>query len=120
MMLEKGILDAYQEIIMDMSTTGEQRSWRHLKRNSWGETPVLELLDGTMISEASAIARYLDDSHSGRKIMGEGPVERALDQMWDNRIWTHLVYRFTVAFHVQVSLKRHFHPGRLVYNWGCL
>jgi hypothetical protein len=87
---------------MHMTGAGAQRGWQHLKRNPWGETPTLELEDGSTLSEATAIARYIDNSHPGRKIMGETPLEQALDQQWDNRVWVHLLYRLTVAFHVLV------------------
>ena len=30
-----------------MASGGEQRSWRHLKMNAWGETPTRVLEDGT-------------------------------------------------------------------------
>ncbi len=97
---EKGIVHEVDEQLLDMAAAGEQRGWRHLKRNPWGETPVLELVDGTLISESAAIARYLDQSFAGRKIMGETPAEQALDAMWDDRIWVQILYRLTTAFHV--------------------
>lgn len=59
---EKGIADRFAETVYDMSPVGEQRGWRHLKMNPWGETPTLALADGSFLSETSAIARYLDDS----------------------------------------------------------
>ena len=40
---EKGIADQFNERIYDMTPVGEQRQWRHLKMNPWGETPTLEL-----------------------------------------------------------------------------
>lgn len=54
---EKGIADKVEEKILDMTPGGEQRSWRHLKLNPYGETPALKLPDGTVISESTAIAR---------------------------------------------------------------
>ena len=99
-MHEKGIADHFDETIYDMSPLGEQRGWRHLKMNAWGETPTLALADGSYLSETSAIARYLDDVFGGRKIMGETAHERGLDQMWDNRVWVHILYPIVTAFHV--------------------
>ncbi len=83
-----------------MSPVGEQRQWKHLKMNPWGETPTLELSDGSFISETAAVVRYLDQSFPGRRIMGETAEEQGLDAMWDNRIWVHILYRITTAFHV--------------------
>jgi glutathione S-transferase len=32
--------------------------------------------------------------------MGATPLEQGLDNMWDNRIWVHILYRIVTAFHV--------------------
>ena len=100
LMFEKGIADQVEEQVLDMMKAGEQRQWRHLKRNPWGETPALELADGTFLSEAVAIGRYFDQSFGGRKVMGESPADQALDAMWDNRVWVQILYRLTTMFHV--------------------
>jgi hypothetical protein len=97
---EKGIADQFDERIYDMTPVGEHRQWRHLKMNPWGETPTLELLDGSFISETAAVVRYLDQTFPGRRIMGETPEQQGLDTMWDNRIWVHILYRIVTAFHV--------------------
>ena len=97
---EKGIADLLDETVYDMTPLGEQRSWRHLKMNPWGETPTLQFADGTTLSETAAIARYLDQTCPGRKIMGTDALQQGLDSMWDNRIWVHILYRITTAFHV--------------------
>jgi len=99
-MHEKGIAGQFEERIYDMAPAGEQRQWRHLKMNPWGETPALQLPDGNYLAEADAIARYLDQSGPGRKIMGETPLEQAQDTMWNNRIWVHVLYRLVTTFHV--------------------
>ena len=97
---EKGIADQVDEQVYDMSPLGEQRQWKHLKMNPWGETPTLRLADGSFLSETAAVVRYLDQSFSGRRIMGETPVEQGLDNMWDNRVWIHVLYPLVTAFHV--------------------
>jgi len=99
-MHEKGIADQYEEVVLNMLEKGDQKSWKHHKLNPQGETPALKLADGTVLSESTGIARYLDNVHPGRKIMGENPLEQGLDQSWDQKIWVHLLYRLTVAFHV--------------------
>jgi len=97
---EKGIADAFDEVIYDMAPGGEQRQWRHLKMNPWGETPTLQLEDGSYLSESVAVARYLDQHYPGRKIMGESALQQAQDAMWNDRIWVQILYRITTAFHV--------------------
>ena len=100
LMHEKGIAGHIEEVVLDMAPGGEQRGWQHLKRNPWGETPVLELPGGGTLSESTAIGRYLDSSFPGRKIMGETLLEQAQDLMWDNRVWVQILYRITTMFHV--------------------
>jgi glutathione S-transferase len=97
---EKGIADQIEEVLLNMAPEGEQRQWKHLKRNPWGETPTLELADSTYLAESAAIARFLEQSYPGRKIMGSSPLEQAQDAMWDDRIVTHVLYRLVTMFHV--------------------
>lgn len=99
-MHEKVIADHFDDQVYGMSPIGEQRQWRHLKINPWGETPTLELADGSYLAETAAIVRYLDQSYPVRKIMGETPLQQGLDSMWDNRIWVHILYRIVTMFHV--------------------
>lgn len=47
--------------------------------------PVLELDDGTAISEAVAICRYLEEIHPEPPLLGIDPKDKALVQMWDHR-----------------------------------
>jgi len=97
---EKGIAGEIDETVYDMAPGGEQRGWRHLTMNPWGETPTLRLPDGTILSETAGIVRFLDQHFPGRKMMGETALEQGLDQMWDDRIWVQVLYRLTTAFHV--------------------
>ena len=99
-MHEKGIAAHFDEVVYDMAPGGDQRKWPHLKMNPWGETPTLALKDGTYLSETMGIARYLDQHYPGRKIMGETAIDQGQDTMWENRIWTHLLYRIVTMFHV--------------------
>lgn len=97
---EKGIDSHFAETIYDMAPGGDQRKWPHLKMNIWGETPTLALEGGGYLSETAAIARYLDQQFSGRKVMGSSPLEQGQDTMWENRIFTHILYRIVTMFHV--------------------
>jgi len=97
---EKGIAGEIDETVYDMAPGGEQRGWRHLTMNPWGETPTLRLPDGTILSETAGIVRFLDQHFPGRKVMGETALDQGLDQMWDDRIWVQVLYRLTTAFHV--------------------
>lgn len=45
--------------------------------------PLLELDDGTLISEAMAICRYFEARHPDRPLMGADPEEMARAEMWE-------------------------------------
>jgi glutathione S-transferase len=57
-----------------------------------GQVPVLELDDGTCISESLAICRYLEELNPSPPLFGRTPVERGLTEMWirraEFRVWT--------------------------------
>lgn len=118
LMAEKGIVDKIEEVLLDVSPIGEQRGWRHTNRNQWGEVPTLELKDGTYLSEAGAIARYLDQSYEGRRILGATAREQAEDSQWDSRIWVQILYRLVTTFHVMHAGLGH--KLELTHNpqWG--
>ncbi len=47
--------------------------------------PVLQLDDGTRITESVAICRYLVETHPEPPLMGTGALERAVVEMWHRR-----------------------------------
>ena len=100
---EKGINAHIKEVIYDMAPGGDQRKWPHLKMNPWGETPTMQLADGSFMSESVAIAQYLDSEFEGRKLFGNTPKEQGLVSMWDSRIWVQILYRITTDFHVRLQ-----------------
>lgn len=65
---------------------GGHRAPEHLARNSLGQVPVLELDDGTTISETVAICRYFEALHPEPPLFGVTPLEQALVEMWIRRI----------------------------------
>lgn len=81
---EKGI-DIPSVVMMDVMK-GDARTDEHLKRNSLGELPVLELEDGTYLSESLAICRYLEAQFPATPLMGSNAKESAIIEMWDRRI----------------------------------
>lgn len=84
---EKGI--ALPEVMLDLRAR-DHKSDVHLKRNSLGQVPVLELDDGTTISETVSICRYLEAMYPDPPMFGRTPVEIALIDMWVRRIETQL------------------------------
>ena len=68
-------------------TLAEERPWEHrpqfLAMNPAGELPVLELDDGSHISESVAICRYFETLHPEPALMGADALERATIEMWE-------------------------------------
>jgi len=57
--------------------SGANRSPEFLKKNPLGGLPVLELDDGSHLTESLAIIQYLEDLHPTPPMIGTTPVERA-------------------------------------------
>jgi glutathione S-transferase len=64
----------------------EQKSPEFLKKNPIGSIPVLELDDGTCISESVAICRYIEEIHPEPSLFGRTPKEKAIVEMWLRRV----------------------------------
>lgn len=65
---------------------GENRQGPHLARNPSGQSPTLELDDGTCIAEVTAICEYLDELYPDPPLIGATAQERAVTRMWTRRI----------------------------------
>jgi glutathione S-transferase len=79
---EKGITVPVERVKM---MKREHKSDAHLARNSLGQVPVLELDDGTYLSESVAICRYFEALHPTPALFGTGAKEQALVEMWIRR-----------------------------------
>lgn len=64
---------------------GEHRTDAFLAKNPSAGVPVLELDDGTFISESTAITEYIDTAFEGPSLMGETEKERAVINMMQKR-----------------------------------
>lgn len=65
---------------------GESHTPEFLARNPSGAVPVLELDDGTYLSESVAICRYLEGLHPEPNLFGRDFREQAQIEMWNRRI----------------------------------
>ena len=101
-MAEKNISDI--EIINIDLMSGEHKTpaYRAIAPNS--RIPALELDDGTVIMESTAICRYLESLYPEPNLFGENPIEIASIEMWQARIYNELMIPLAMAF-------RHLHPG---------
>jgi glutathione S-transferase len=55
----------------------EQKSEAFLKLSPLGEVPLLQLDDGTCISQVHAICRYIEEIHPENPLLGRTPLEKA-------------------------------------------
>ncbi len=99
---EKNISDI--EIINIDLMSGEHKTpeYRAIAPNS--RIPALELDDGTVIMESTAICRYLESMYPEPNLFGESAIEIASIEMWQARIYNELMIPLAMAF-------RHLHPG---------
>lgn len=73
-------------------------------RNPLQRLPVLELDDGTILTESVAICRYFEELHPEPALFGRGALGKALVEMWQRRIELNLFQPVGFAF-------RHIHPA---------
>ena len=99
---EKNISDI--EIINIDLMSGEHKTpeYRAIAPNS--RIPALELDDGAVIMESTAICRYLESLYPEPNLFGESAIEIASIEMWQARIYNELMIPLAMAF-------RHLHPG---------
>jgi len=85
---EKGVEVPLEHVRMQKR---EHKAPEFVKKNPLGQVPMLELDDGTCISESIAICRYLEELHPTPSLFGRTPVERANIEMWlrraEFRLW---------------------------------
>ena len=80
---EKGIELALEEIDI---LTGQSRVPEFLAKNSSGAVPVLELDDGSYLSESVAICRYLEGLQPEPNLLGRDLREQAEVERWNRRM----------------------------------
>lgn len=66
--------------------TRRNREPDFLEKNPTGGIPILELDDGTCISESVAICRYFEALHPEPPLFGTGAKEQAIIEMWLRRV----------------------------------
>jgi len=82
-MLEKGI--AIPSVQIDL-LAGENRRPPYTDKNPAGEMPCLELDDGRIVSETTAICEYLEELHPKPALVGSDAAARATTRMWVRRV----------------------------------
>ena len=98
---EKGI--EVPRVQIDMGAMGH-RSDEIARRNPLRRLPVLELDDGTILTESIAICRYFEELHPEPALFGRGALGKALVEMWQRRLEISLMMPVANTF-------RHIHPA---------
>ena len=99
---EKNITNVEMIEINMMEGEHKTPEYRAIAPNS--RIPALQLDDGTVIMESTAICRYLESLHPEPNLFGESPIEIASIEMWQARIFNELMIPLAMGF-------RHLHPA---------
>lgn len=118
-LLEKGLELPTEEVDI---MAGANRQAPYLSRNPYGEMPCLELDDGSVVSETTAICEYLEERHPEPSLIGSTPEERARTRMWLRRLELHVTGPMTDAFRsgagqAMFKERRHLIP-QAVDDWA--
>lgn len=100
-LMEKGI--AVPLVPVDLAKM-EHRTEGFSLLNPLRRVPVLELPDGTVLTESVAICRYFEEIQPDPPLFGTGAIGRATVEMWNRRAELELYLSIQAAF-------RHGHPG---------
>lgn len=85
---------------------GENRQAAYLAKNPAGQLPALELDDGLVLAEITALCEYLDEiGPAGKTLIGSTPQERAETRMWTRRIDLYIAEPLFSGFRYSEGLK---------------
>ena len=76
----------------------ENRMAEFLAKNPMGGVPVLELDDGSFLSESVAICRYFEELHPNPPLFGTDARDKAFVEMWQRRMELNLLMNTAGAF----------------------
>lgn len=102
-LLEKGL--HIPAVTVDVFS-GENRQQAFLGVNPAGQTPALRLDNGNTLSEAVAIAEYLEELHPTPALIGSTPEERAQTRQWWRRVELNITEFIHNAYHYGEGLER--------------
>jgi len=102
-LIEKGI--TLPSVTVDVFA-GENRRQPFLSINPAGQTPALKLEDGSTLSEAVAIAEYLEELHPTPPLIGGTAAERAQTRQWWRRVELNVTEFIHNAYHYAEGLRR--------------
>lgn len=95
---EKSLLERTEFVSVNL-WKGEHKNPEFLRLNYSGTLPVLELDDGTLIAECTAITQYLDALDGNPVLTGRTPVEQGRIHMLTKRAEIEFLDAVSVYFH---------------------
>lgn len=95
---EKNLTDKVEFVSVNVPE-GEHRAKTFLAKNPSGTVPALEIEDGTVISECTAITEYLDHLDGDPELTGNSPQERGTIHMMQRRAEAGLLDAVATYFH---------------------
>ncbi len=81
-------------VSIDIMSLQNRKPPYQTKVNPRGEVPALELNDGQVITEITAICEYLDEVTPGTSLLGSTPEEKAATRMWTRRVYLEICAHF--------------------------
>ena len=103
-MAEKGF--DVPKVEVDLLAGENRREPYATKVNPAGQCPALELDDGTVLAEITAICEYVDEKKKDTpSLIGDTPEERAKTRMWTRRIDLNIVEPAANGFRFSTGLK---------------
>jgi glutathione S-transferase len=82
---EKGVWDAVEKVEINIIKQ-DHRTPEYRALSPLGHVPVVELDDGTGLTESRAICTYFEALYPEPNLMGVDALERARIEMWDRRV----------------------------------
>ncbi len=86
--------------------TGENRQSAYLAVNPAGQTPALRLDNNNILTEAVAIAEYLEELYPAPVLIGSTPEQRAQTRQWWRRVELNITEFIHNAYHYAEGLTR--------------
>ena len=84
---------------------GENRKPDYVAKNPHGTTPALELDEGVVLAEITAVCEYLEELHPEPALIGATPMQRAMTRMWVRRIDLNIIEPMTNGFRYSQGLQ---------------
>ena len=103
-LLEKGLDIPRHEVDLLL---GENRDPDYVKLNPSGQTPALELSDGTILGEGPVICEYLEELFPDPPLIGANAQARAITRMWWRRVEINICQPMILGFYYGEGLEQY-------------